>query len=122
MESNHAHGPLGAAVRSFVNWGLRKKFDLHLVRLPGQAAYSNVHLANVYAPWNTDPQFLQAYESIRENTMMNVHRLWQLWQLVGQTVKLESGGILEVGVWRGGSGALMAKRANLGQRRACLSV
>ena len=55
---------------------------------------------------------MSAYESIRPNTLVDIYRCWELWSLVNRTEAL-GGGILEVGVWRGGTGALMAKRAQL---------
>lgn len=65
-----------------------------------------------YAPWLDDAEFNAALEFVRHNTMVDHYRLYELWQLAGQTVDLK-GDILEVGVWRGGSGCLMAKRLQL---------
>jgi O-methyltransferase len=93
--------------------GALGKFGLKLVRLPTRTAgYDYVYPEANYSPWNSDPEFLSAYESIRLNTLVDIYRCWELWALVGQTEKL-GGGILEVGVWRGGTGALMAKRNQL---------
>jgi O-methyltransferase len=99
---------------------LRKAFQrtlrglgLRLAHLPtGRSAYDYVYPLANYAPWNSDPGFLSAYESIQAHTLVDIYRCWELWTLVSQTEKL-GGGILEVGVWRGGTGALMAKRAQL---------
>ena len=76
--------------------------------------YSHVHLPDVYSPWNTTAKFVEIYQAVRNNTLLNVYKCWELWRLIQQTLKLQPGGILEVGVWRGGSGALMAKAALLG--------
>jgi len=55
------------------------------------------------------PEFLSTYKTIQPNTLVDIYGCWELWRLVEQTAKRE-GGIVEVGVWRGGTGALMGKR------------
>ena len=93
--------------------GALGKVGLRLAHLPtGRSGYDYVYPFANYAPWNSDAEFLCVYESIRPNTLVDIYRCWELWTLAGQTEKL-GGGILEVGVWRGGTGALMAKRAQL---------
>jgi hypothetical protein len=47
---------------------------------------------------------------IQRNTLVDIYRCYELWTLVEQTSKL-AGGIMEVGVWRGGTGALIARKA-----------
>ncbi len=44
--------------------------------------------------------------------LVDLYRCWELWSLVAQSVKT-AGAILEVGVWRGGTGSLLAKKAKL---------
>ena len=44
------------------------------------------------------------------NTLVDIWRCYELWSLVGE-LRDVPGAILEVGVWRGGTGALMATRA-----------
>jgi O-methyltransferase len=66
-----------------------------------------------YAPWRSDCEFQTAFELIRSNTLVDLYRCYDLWQLVAEAGKLPSGDILEVGVWRGGTGCLMARRAEL---------
>ncbi len=70
-----------------------------------------------YMPWNTDESFNEIYSKIKPNTMVDVYRCYELWTLVEQTAKLP-GDILEVGVWQGGTGCLMAKRAQLIKSKA----
>ena len=90
------------------------KLGFKLAHLPtGRSSHDYIYPLANYAPWNSDPGFLAAYSSIRPNTLVDIYRCWELWSLVGQTEKL-GGAILEVGVWRGGTGILMAKRAQLG--------
>lgn len=75
--------------------------------------HSVVRPLATYAPWRSDRSFHDAYEQIRSNTLVDSYRCYDLWQLVGEAAKLDSGDILEVGVWRGGTGCLMAQRAML---------
>jgi O-methyltransferase len=87
--------------------------NLRLVRLPGSAEYGSVLPSADYTPWNLDAEFLDTYGKIRGNTLVDIYRCWELWTLAGQTARLDPGAILEVGVWRGGTGALLAKRLAL---------
>lgn len=63
-----------------------------------------------YAPWTEDNTFLEIYSQIKSHTMVDLYRCYELWTLVPQTRWLK-GGLLEVGVWRGGTGALIAESA-----------
>jgi O-methyltransferase len=63
-----------------------------------------------YAPWASDPEFLRVYELIQQNTMVDKYRCHELWSLVSELSSVQ-GDILEVGVWRGGTGCLIAVRA-----------
>ena len=98
--------------------GALKKGGFQLMRLPesrwhaGVAEYENVLPSATYAPWNLAAQFVSTYNAVRDYTLVDIYRCWELWTLVGQAAKLK-GGIVEVGVWRGGTGALMAQRARL---------
>lgn len=83
------------------------RFGYHLVRLSSGHEYESCLPVATYAPWNTDAAFQKVWQSIRGNTLVDIFRCWELWQLAQQTSS-SSGAILEVGVWRGGTGALMA--------------
>jgi O-methyltransferase len=63
-----------------------------------------------YAPWRSDQEFRAVYRAIRRNTFVDVWRCYELWSLLGE-LRDVAGAILEVGVWRGGTGALTAARA-----------
>jgi len=89
---------------------LLRKFGYQVLRLPGDSLYERVMPEATYSPWNGDQDFAAVYEAIRSHTLVDKYRCWELWTLVLETAKIE-GAILEVGVWRGGTGALMAKRA-----------
>jgi O-methyltransferase len=98
-------------LRSFLTAFLQR-FGYALIREPGKTEYDNNFPIAKYSPWNLDQTFLAAYAQIRSHTLVDIYRCWELWMLVQQTQKL-SGAIIEVGVWRGGTAALMAKRAML---------
>jgi O-methyltransferase len=76
----------------------------------GAAPYGVVLPGAEYSPWLTDEAFLETYQAIRAHTLVDIYRCYELWMLVEQSRKLD-GALLEVGVWRGGTGALIAKRA-----------
>lgn len=63
-----------------------------------------------YRPWTDDPMFEAVMTVIRPYTLVDEFRCHELWQLVAETASLD-GDILEVGVWRGGTGCLMAAKA-----------
>jgi len=66
-----------------------------------------------YSPWNKDKIFQEAYGAIEQFTLVDKYRCFELWKLIEQSAKLEIGSIIEVGVWRGGTGALIAKQSKL---------
>lgn len=72
--------------------------------------HTRVQPAATYSPWLSDAEFLAAFERIRRNTLVDQFRCYELWQLAKQSASVE-GAILEVGVWRGGTGCLLALAA-----------
>lgn len=65
-----------------------------------------------YSPWLSDIRFQNAFSKVKNNTFVDFYKLYELWQLTGQVAKL-TGDIIEVGVWRGGSGCLIAERCQI---------
>lgn len=61
-----------------------------------------------YAPWNLDSEFVKVYDLCRLNTLVDIYRCYEIWSTAAEAAKLPQGDALEVGVWRGGTGALMA--------------
>ena len=80
------------------------------LKTPAEFGQSVVIPAATYSPWNDDQSFIAAYNAIQANTLVDAYRCYELWSLIGQMGGLE-GDILEVGAWRGGTGCLMAQRA-----------
>lgn len=62
------------------------------------------------APWMTDATFSTLYDQIRGYTLVDRTRCYGLYQIMEQMKKVP-GDALELGVWRGGTGALVAKVA-----------
>jgi O-methyltransferase len=93
-----------------------------LRRLVGIAAlpdlkYGGIYSQSAYSPWKGDAAFRQVLSTIRSHTLVDEYRCYELWQLSGQIGALDPGDVLEVGVWRGGTGCLLARRClddNLG--------
>ncbi len=77
-------------------------------------------LAN-YAPWLEDDEFQKTLKAISGHTLVDAYRCYGLWKLVEQTAMLP-GDMLEVGVWRGGSGALIARKATLSSAGTACTV
>lgn len=65
-----------------------------------------------YSPWHADAAFQAAMREIDGHTLVDIYRCYELWALVDE-LRHVPGGLIEVGVWRGGTGALMGKRARL---------
>lgn len=65
-----------------------------------------------YSPWHADADFQAAMRDIEGYTLVDVYRCYELWSLLGE-LRHVPGGLLEVGVWRGGTGAMMGRRARL---------
>lgn len=72
-----------------------------------------------YRPWELDDGFLTIHNAVSDHTMVDQYRCYELYQLLQQTLRRQRDGgigdVLEVGVWRGGSGALLARTAQLHQ-------
>lgn len=81
---------------------LNRAGDLYGPILPGAA----------YSPWHADAQFQAAMREIKGYTLVDDYRCYELWTLVSE-LRHVPGGLIEVGVWRGGTGALIGRRAQL---------
>jgi O-methyltransferase len=64
-----------------------------------------------YSPWYDDNQFLTLYDLIKGNTLVDIYRCYELYSFITKNKDLQ-GDILEVGVWKGGTGTLLTKALN----------
>src|SRR5205085_6592735 len=65
------------------------------------------------SPWLSDDEFKEAFAAVGGNTLVGIYSCYELWQLVAEAAKLTAGDLIEIGVWRGGTGALIARRCEL---------
>ena len=72
--------------------------------------HSRLEPAATYSPWLKDAAFMAAYERIKRFTLVDIYRCHELWELARQSRRVE-GAMVEVGVWRGGTGCLLALAA-----------
>jgi len=61
-----------------------------------------------YAPWATDAEFREVYRFAHANTLVEEARCYELWDLL-HGLRDIPGAAVEVGVWRGGTGAILAR-------------
>jgi len=59
-----------------------------------------------------DKNFLKIYNKVKNFTLIDILRLYELWYLIQQTKKLETGCYIEVGTFRGGSALLIGSALN----------
>ncbi len=98
------------------SFSLAKGLALPFVRPEAvrSGAHAMAYPISTYAPWQADADFQQVYRSVKRHTLVDMWRCYELWSLLAELTDVP-GSVLEVGVWRGGSGALMASRiASLG--------
>jgi O-methyltransferase len=64
-----------------------------------------------YSPWYGDADFQYIYSQIKENTLVDIYRCYELWEIVEKVSKLDdTASLIEVGVWKGGTSAIIAKK------------
>jgi O-methyltransferase len=75
--------------------------------------HSQVSPIATYSPWILDQEFQAVYQAVRHSTLVDLYRCYEVWSLARQLDEIQ-GDFLEVGVWRGGTGALLALAAMKG--------
>ena len=70
--------------------------------------HAKVQPLATYAPWLANAEFRSILAVVEEHTLVDEMRLWELFTLSRQVCSKVAGDVLEVGVWRGGSGAILA--------------
>lgn len=85
----------------------------------GDFGYDHVLPGANYAPWLTDSEFLKIYSEIKSNTLVDIYRCFELWELAGKICQLDrEAHFIEIGVWRGGTSALIGRKLSLTGSRA----
>jgi O-methyltransferase len=85
------------------------KVRAELSQLAPDIPHATFKVNATYAPWLADPSFATVYEVICEYTLVDIYRCYELWTLAGRLAHLP-GDVVEIGVWRGGTGALIAHK------------
>lgn len=88
---------------------MRHLRDTWIEPLDPQFPHSALISRATYSPWYADAAFMAAFESMQGSTLVDIYRCYELWDLLKQTAKVP-GDVIEVGVWKGGTGLLAAKR------------
>jgi O-methyltransferase len=79
--------------------------------LDARFAYEHIVILDAFAPWATDDDFITIWQQAHKHTFVDIYRCYELYQLARE-VSSVPGDILEVGVWRGGSGSVLAASAS----------
>lgn len=103
---------------------LFKKTGIHITKQPkynGSTSFTiqnfsygvNIPQAN-YAPWQNDEAFINIYKQAKPYTMVDIYRCFELWELAEKAFRQNPElSLLEVGAWRGGTAAIIAKKLSL---------
>lgn len=75
-------------------------------------SHKNIISHATYSPWFDDKQFLDIYEIAKNNTLVDIYRCYELYSFIIKNSNLR-GDVLEVGVWKGGTGSILGKALNL---------
>jgi len=76
--------------------------------------YDTISPTANYAPWLKDREFMNTYSQVIGHTLVDIYRCFELWEIVETIDNLDkSVSFIEVGVWRGGSAAIIGKKLNL---------
>jgi len=73
-------------------------------------AYEHILVPDAFSPWALDDNFMALWAQVQSHTLVDIYRCYELHQLVREVAHVP-GDILEVGVWRGGTGAMLAAAA-----------
>lgn len=87
-----------------INWKEQKKTFV----------YGQITPASNYCPWFADDEFIKVFEVIKDDSYVDIYRCYELWELIKEVNKVDKYAcVLEVGVWRGGTAAILAKKISL---------
>ncbi len=86
---------------------LRRLRDTWINPLNAQHPHSVLISRATYSPWYNDPAFMKVFDTIKHSTLVDIYRCYELWTLM-QQLEHVPGEAIEVGVWKGGTGGLIA--------------
>ena len=69
---------------------------------------SILYADNLHHAWYLNKDFVDLHQEIKNNTLIDVFRIWTLCEFAKSVQKLD-GDVIEVGVYKGGSGKILSK-------------
>lgn len=80
----------------------------------GDYQYDQITPYADYAPWLQDKEFMKIYSRIKDYTLVDIYRCYELWQMVENIHAIyPSVSFLEVGVWKGGTSGIIGRKLAL---------
>lgn len=70
-----------------------------------------------YSPWEDDKVFLDLYHNISKNTLVDKYRCYELYSFLVKNKHL-TGNVIEIGVWKGGTSAVLCKALEIVEQKA----
>jgi O-methyltransferase len=120
---------MGKRLRNAIN-GVLRPLNVSVVRGSTTKTWSHPRSPEIshsmvlpnatYSPWLDDQEFIRCFDAVRRHTLVDIYRCHELW-LLGKQLGLTEGEFLEVGVWRGGTGALLASSIRSTAKRIFLA-
>lgn len=110
-----------AIKKSLAIMGLEIKWISNNQNVNNKERYSVVLPGATYSPWLSDVEFNELYSKIRSSTFIDIYRCYELWTLVDQSLK-RKGNLIEIGVWRGGSAALIGYHTKMSEPKRKLYI
>lgn len=107
-------------IKRLLKW-VFEKTGIHLIKRTKYKGSTTFSINNLqyevitpsanYAPWKEDHEFMDIYLEVKKNTLVDIYRCYELWNLTEQIFRLNpNASFIEVGVWRGGTAAVIAKK------------
>lgn len=72
-----------------------------------------------YSPWINDNDFTAIYNQVKDHTLVDIYRCYELYSFVKRNNNLK-GDVLEVGVWKGGTGCILGHALNCVSPDSCI--
>lgn len=87
---------------------IRRKILSEKLKKSLKLPHSEIFPYATYSPWKKDSQFQKLFKVAREYSLVDEYRMYELYKLASQASYCK-GDFLEVGVWRGGTSAVIQK-------------
>lgn len=98
--------PLKHLLENFFNITITTKPVYKELTIDKNIPHSIIYPRANYSPWINDDKFQSIFNIAKEYSLVDEYRMYELYQLSAQA-SLLNGDFIEVGVWRGGSSAVI---------------